>query len=1328
MRPATLDAYLERLERSRAEGRIARRARAPDEALPTSFAQRHLWLHARLAPDEPVYNEPITIHRDGPLDVGAFERALGEVLRRHEAWRTTFTAERGDVFQVVHDPPEVRLPVTDLSALPEGERETEAVRLATNDVVRPFDLARGPLVRARLVRMAADRHRLYLALHHVIFDGVSIYRVLLAELVAFYEAFAAGRPSPLAEPPIQYADFAAWQRDWVTSEAARRQVDYWTARLAGSPPEIALPLDRPRPAVQAFAGAMHRVTIPPALAGALKAVGRRLGATFYMTVLAGFATLLHRYSGQDDLVVGSVTAGRKRPEVERLLGYFLNPLALRLDLSGDPTFAELVGRVRDVTLDALAHDEVPFEHVVAAVRPDRNPGRNPLFQVMFSLEPPLPALPPGWRLTQLDVEVGTAKTDLYLELDDRPEGVIGRFVYRTDLFGAATIERMAGHFLTLLESAARGPELRASELGIMTGAERHRILVEWNVTARPYPADATIHETFEAQARREPDRIALVCRGRRMTYAELDRRADALAARLRALGAGRERRVAVLTERSPEHVVAILGVLKSGAAYLPLDPAYPRDALAFMLQDASAVALVTHRRALDRLPARRPPTIALDDGHDGGVAAGRPVNGARADDTAYVIYTSGSTGRPKGVAVAHRPVMRLLFGVDYVRLGPGEVVLHAASVSFDASVFEIWGALLHGGRLVILPDRVPTAPALRAAIRGEGVTTAWLTATLFNHIVETAPEALAGVRQLLTGGEPLSVAHVRRALARLRGTKLVNGYGPTETCVFACAWPIPGPPSEDATSIPIGRPIANTRVYVLDRHGSPVPVGVTGELLIGGDGVALGYLGRPELTADRFVPDRFGAPGDRLYRTGDLVRWRADGTLDYMTRVDDQVKIRGFRVEPGEVEVALSSHPGVAAAAVVPCEGPTGRTLVAYVVERDGARASSHELRRHLAERVPTHMVPSAFVMLPTLPLTANGKVDRHALPAPDSPARRAGAPPRDPLETRLVAIWEELLGRTVGVTDDFFDLGGHSLLAVRMVQRIEDDYGRALPLAALYAHPTIEALAGALLRLDAERPGAVVTLNPDGRRPPLFFFHGDLSGGGFYCLTLARHLGADQPLHVVHPLGIDGGDVPRTIEAMAVVHARALRAVQPRGPYRVGGYCNGGLVAFETARLLEREGERVALVALVASAPDTRLAWLRSALDALPRTAMRERGLRGLGRARSVLDRLTGSRIRRPRSEAAGGNGRPPDLPARYPELYRAYFGAVRAYVPRPCGTRLLVIWPGAEPPPRTRDGVLGWRCLAAAVEIEVVPGDHNTIVTEQAPRVARRIAESLT
>jgi len=1336
MRREALDAYLQRVEEERARDVIVPRRRRAGERAPASFAQRQLWLHARLAPGAPVYNESITIHRDGPLDVAALEQGLAEILRRHEAWRTTFAAEDGELWQVVHDPPPVRLPVDDLSELPPDEREREALRLATDDARRPFDLERGPLVRPRLVRLTRDRHRLFLALHHIVFDGVSIYGVLLPELAALHEAFAAGRRPALPEPPVQYADFAAWQHAWVESVEAARQLDFWRARLADAPGALPLPVDRPRPAAQTFAGAMERLAIPPALADALKAAGRREGATFYMTMLAAFATVLHRYSGHDDIVLGSVTSGRKRPEVEALLGYFVNPVALRLDLSGDAPFTELLRRVRDAVLDALANDGIPFERVVAAVRPDREAARNPLFQVMFSMEPA--ATPPaGWRITQPDVETGASKMDLYLEMEEQAGRVAGRFFYSTDLFDAATIRRMAGHLSTLLEGIAADPTRRLLALPLLTPAERHRLLVEWNRTEAPYPATSTVHEVFAAAARRDPRRVAVVHESRRMTYAELDARASGLAHRLRALGVGPDRRVAVAMERSPELIVALLAILKAGGAYVPLDPSYPPGLLRFMLDDADAAAVITDSRLLRRLPEARPVTVCLDAiGAEALAAAGAPRSHAGPDHLAYAIYTSGSTGRPKGVAVPHRAVLRLLFGADYVSLGPDEVLLQAASVSFDASVFEIWGALLHGGRLVLFPERVPTPAALREIVRREGVTTLWLTASLFNEVMDADPGALAGVRQLLTGGEPLSAPHVRRALERLPGTRLVNGYGPTETCVFACCHAIVEPPG--GSSVPIGRPIANTRVYVLDRAMQPVPVGVLGELHVGGPGVARGYLRRPDLTAERFVPDPYGVSGERLYRTGDLARWRADGTIEFAGRMDNQVKIRGFRVEPGEIEAVLGEHPGVLRATVTTTTRGGDRALVAHVVPRPGQAVPAHALRQHLADRLPPHMVPSSFVILDALPLTPSGKVDRRALPAP-APERGDIVAPRDPLEAALARRWEDLLGvRPVGVTDDFFQLGGHSLLAVRLVRQIEELCGVTLPLATLYARTTVESLAAAIVEGDhGSFAEPVVTLNGGGTRPPLFFFHGDLDGGGFYCVRLARHLGPDQPLHVVHPLGLRGGDVPPTIPEMAEAHVRALRAVQPAGPYRLGGYCNGGLVAFETACRLEREGERVDLVALVAAVPDTRLAWLDAALGALPG---REGAGRWVGRARTVLDRLRQSApagrarvllataLRLASRDAAGR--RPPAPPpsfSRYPELYDAYFDAVRSYVPRRCEAPLVVLWPAGQPRVGADDGTLGWGRLASSVRVESLPGDHNTIVTEHVALVAGRLAEPL-
>jgi aspartate racemase len=1356
-------AYL--AERDRADrADIPPRPREATAAL--SFAQQQLWLHARLASELPVYNEPVTIHYAGRLDTPALERSLAEIIRRHEAWRTTFAVVDGEPRQVIHPPAAVALPAIDLRSLPPPVRQTEALRIATEDALRPFDLERGPLLRATLVHLADDEHRLFLTLHHIIFDGVALYRVFLPELAALYDAFATGRPSPLAEPTIQYADFARWQRErQAGSEPWARQLAYWRHRLAGAP-VLELPTDRPRPPVQTFGGTMEKLAFSKAVTDALKALGGQERATLYMTMLAAFTALLSRYSGQDDLVVGTVTAGRKRPQVEQLLGYFLNPLALRLDCSGDPTFRQLLARVREVALDALTNDDVPFEHVVNAVQPQREHDRNPLFQVLFSLEPPLPPLPPSWKLTQLDVETGTSKFDLYLELDDRPEGMIGRFLYRTDLFEAATIARMAGHLHRLVDAIADDPDQRLSALPLLTPAEHHQILVGLNDTATTYPGDATVHAVFEAQARRTPDAVAVVAGEQQLTYGELNARADRLAHRLRSRGAGPDVLVGVCLERSIELVVAFLGILKAGGAYLPLDPSYPTDRLRFMVDDAAAAVVLTRAALRDRVANAGAPVLLVDEGGAIPAAPGAPpAVRTGPDHLIYVMFTSGSTGRPKGVAIPHRAVLRLVFGQSYARFDATRTFLWTSAISFVVMTFELWGALLHGARCVLFPAAVPTPSALAALIRRHHVTTAWLTASLFNTVIDEAPQALAGLEELLVGGEALSPSHVRRAYQHLPGVTIVNGYGPTECTTFACCHRLPGPPDPDAASVPIGGPIANTTAYVLDRHRRPVPLGVVGELYLGGPGLARGYVNRPELTAERFVPHPFDPePGARLYRTGDLARWRADGVIDFVGRVDGQVKIRGFRVEPGEIEAVLASHPRVREAAVVVRErAPGDRVLVAHVVPRE-APLGPDALQEFLRVRLPAFMIPSAFVETSALPLTPVGKLDRAALAAlGDGGGGDAGARlgPRDPLEAQLVTVWEEVLGTApVGVKDDFFALGGHSLTAVRLVQKIERSLDHALPLAAIHANPTVEALARLLLRRErGQFQAPMVELQPGGARPPFFFFHGDLNGGGFYCRDLARHLGPEQPLVAIHPLGLDDRPVPATIEAMADEHLSLIRRLQPRGPYLIGGYCNGGFTAFEVARRLTDEGESVSPLVLIAAAADTRLRAFRPLVARLARLA----GLTDddaadyFGRLRYLAERLSaldpGRRLRLLAVTAVGFAGEilaglagrrrspftrttiAPDAGTALrvademlsPETFARYWTAVMAYVPRRFAGRLLVFWPEDEPLRRPGVPRLGWSGLADDVEVIRVPGDHHTVVTSHAALIARIVRSRL-
>jgi len=1191
-------------------------------------------------------------------------------------------------------------------------------------------------VRGVLVHVDDDDHRLFLTLHHLVHDGVSVFGLLIPELAALYEAFATGERSPLAEPSIQYADFARWERSVLDAEALRPHLDYWQSRLGGDRPTVELTGDRPRPARQTFRGARHAFALPAALGDALKALSARERVTLFITLFTAFSALVHRYTGLEDLVLGTVSAGRRHPDVQRCFGVFANPLALRIDASGDPTVSELLHRVRDTALDALVHDEAPIGQVVNALKLSRDPSRNPLFQLVFALEAPRAALPAGWELSHLDVDPGTSKFDLYLELADHGPHMLGRCVYATDLFDAPTIGRFVQHYRRMLEAFVADPGQRLSALPLLDDAGRARLLA-WGTRRHPYP-DATIHQLFESQVAQRPDAVAVVAGERSLTYADLDRQAGQLTHRLRELGVERGAVVAVAIERSPELVVAFLGILKVGAAYLPLDPAYPKDLLTFKLDDAGVAAVVTIDRTRAALPEPAPATIVLDAG--GALAGSMPAPriDVTPDDVAYVMYTSGSTGRPKGVAIPHRGIVRLVFGQDYTRFASDEVFGQITATTFDVSMFELWGSLLHGARCVLFPPGVPTPPVIADTIRRHRITTMWLTGSLFNGVIEDAPETLAGLRRLVVGGEALSVPHVRRALVRLPRTQIINGYGPTECSVFACCQVVPRDLPADASSVPIGPPIANTDAYVVDRHGQLTPIGVPGELLLGGPGVALGYVNRPELTREKFVRDSFtGDPDARLYRTGDLTRWRPDGTLEYLGRIDHQVKVRGFRIEPGEVEAALVQHPEVREVAVAARpDDHGGKRLVAYVVPRSADAPSAPELRRFLGDRLAPHMVPSLFVALPALPLTPSGKLDRQRLPAPEElaaspPGELVG--PRDAVEGQLIELWEDLLGiRPVGVRDDFFDLGGHSLLAVRMLQHLADSYRVTLPLAALYANSTVERLAEALRQGDHQGFRTPITLlHPEGRQPPLIFFHGDLHGGGLYCVRLSRRLGLDQPLYVVHPLGRGGRPMPRPIEAMADEHLEALQALPRSGAWRLGGYCNGGLVAFEIARRLAAAGEKVELLALIAADADTRMSPLHAVTSRLAP------GTDWFGRLRSfttVLEgRSLGARVALMLDKGASLAGesfrRARGRPSRRQRdgLYDRYFRAVMGYVPRYFPGRLVLFWPADEPCRHVDDPTHGWGSFADSVEVFTVPGDHSTIVTHHIEPIAAQLAAYL-
>jgi amino acid adenylation domain-containing protein len=909
-----------------------------------------------------------------------------------------------------------------------------------------------------------------LTLHHIISDDWSM-GVFIHELSALYQAFATGRPSPLAALPIQYADFAAWQRGWLQGAVLEGQLGYWQEQLAGAPGLLELPTDRPRPAVQGFRGASVAFALEAELTQGLKVLSHRAGVTLFMTLLGAFMVVLARYSRQEDIVVGSPIANRTHSQTEGLIGFFVNTLVLRVDLAGDPPVEELLRRVRRVALEAYAHQEVPFERVVEALQPERSLSHSPLFQVLFALQtaPVGELVLPGLSLSPMPLESVTAKFDLSLMLSETEGGLVGVWEYSTDLFEAATIERLGAHFETLLEGIVADPQRRLSELPLLPETEWQQVVVEWNATETAYPKERCIHQLFEAQVERIPEAVAVVFEEHGLSYRALDRRANQLAHHLQGLGVGPEVLVGVCLERSVEMVVGLLGILKAGGAYVPLDPAYPPERLAFMLEDARLKVLLTQRALRERLPEHQAQVVCLDSEWErlSQAPEGNPRSPVTPTNLAYVMYTSGSTGTPKGISIPHRAISRLVFNTNYIQLEPTDSVAQASNSSFDAATFEFWGALLHGAQLVGISKEVTLSlQDFAAQLQEEGISALFLTTALFNQLAREVPEAFRSVRHLMFGGEAVDPQWVREILKNDPPERLLHVYGPTESTTFA-TWYLVQEVPEGATTVPIGRPIANTQVYILDRQLRPVPIGVPGELYIGGDGLARDYFHRPDLTAEKFLPHPFsGEPGGRLYKTGDLVRYLPEGSLEFLGRLDHQVKVRGFRIELGEIEACLGGHPGVREVVVLAREDSPGeKRLVAYVVGKEGLAPSVSELRGFLKERLPEYMVPSAFVGLPALPLTPNGKVDRKALPAPEGRGVAEGyVPPCTPTEELLAGIWAEVLRQErVGRHDNFFALGGHSLVATQVIAQLSQVFPVKLPIHTLFAGPTVAELAEAV-------------------------------------------------------------------------------------------------------------------------------------------------------------------------------------------------------------------------------------------------------------------------
>ncbi len=1025
-----------------------------------SFPQERMFLLDQIMPGLPAYNVPTLFRVAASLDEAVLRAAFDRVVARHEVLRTELTLIDGEPMQRVRAHTPFELSVFDLRDQDPESRELEARRMLGEIVRQPFDLARDVLLRAALVHVAEGEDLLLIVLQHIGSDHVT-GGLLLSELDELYRAAVAGGEPALPELPIQYSDYAEWQRERYDGALLEEHLDYWREHLRGAPERLELPTDRPRPSAQTYRGGWHEVDLPAAEATPLRELGRREGVSLFMVLLAGFKTLLHRYTGADDVVVGTPVSGRHYEEIAPLLGFFSNTLALRTDLGGDPTFRELLGRVKVTMLGGLAYQELPFEKLVQELNPERARSHSPIFQVVFGYdvvsgrELEFAGAParreeaiPGWE---------SARFDLSIIVHDRPDGSLHLNVgYSTDLFDTATIGRLLGSLRALLAGAAADPGRRISELELLDDGQRAQQLEVWNDTDMPYDRRC-LHELFAEQAARRPDALAVMDAESRITYGELERRANQLAHTLRAAGAGSGALVGICLERSVELVVALLGVLKTGAAYVPVDPSYPPERQEFMLSDAEVPVIVSQERLVGTLNPHGAQVICVDRDHEliAAQTEQAPVVDPDPEQTAYVIYTSGSTGRPKGVQVTHRSVANL---IAHMRRAPGlgeeDVLANITTPAFDLSVPDWYLPLLSGARLLIIPREATTdGMALADWLARSGATFMQATPTTWQLLIDGGWAGSPALK-IVCGGEALPRALVGELLSR--GASLWHMYGPTETTVWSSILEL----RADTGGPPLGGPIANTTFYVLDAHRRLLPVGVPGELHIGGDGLAAGYLRRPELTAERFVPNPFGAGS--VYRTGDLVRWRPDGTLEFSGRIDHQVKLRGYRIELGEIEAVLASHPGVTSAVAVVRElGPGDRRLLAYVVPAED-ELDIDDLRRLLKRTLPPFMVPSAFIALQALPVSANGKIDRAALPLPDRAGpSRSYAPPESPVQEALAEIWAEVLGvERVGIDDDFFDLGGHSLLAVKMLARVQDDFGVQLYLGGLFDRATVRALA----------------------------------------------------------------------------------------------------------------------------------------------------------------------------------------------------------------------------------------------------------------------------
>ncbi len=1362
--------------------------------LPLSFAQQRFWFLHQFEPDSSSNNMPVVVRFTGSLNVAVLEQSLQALVRRHEVLRTHFPPVDGQPTQAIIVDLDLNLPVIDLRQIPVDRRDAEALRLATAEAHRPFNLLEGPILRLLLLQLSDDEHLLVWNMHCMICDGASS-DVFYRDFIALYTAFIAGKPSPLVDLPVQYVDFAHWQRQWLQGEVLESQLSYWKQKLAGVLPAIQLPIDRPRPPlVQTYRGDRAARMLPKSLNANLTSLSQELGGTLFMTLIAAFEILLHRYSQQDDILISFASAGRGQVETEGLIGFFSNTLIQRINFEGNPTFRELFNRVRAASLEAYAHQDLPFEKLLEELSPEQNQSRSPLFQVKFALNPPwsngrgMASVPlPDLTITSLFGYIyhGKTKYDLTLVMREQDEGLGYVFDYNADLFDSSTINRMLDHFQNLLEGILANPDQHLSELPLLSLAEQQQLLQSWAETKTALSHHSFVHEAFEAQVEQTPEAIALVYEQTQLTYRELNCQANQLAHYLKSVGVIPSAHIGICLERSPAAIVTLLSILKIGGTCIPIDPATPDAQIADILTDAQANILVI-QSSLDRVIDPSVKAIDLDRSWE--AISQQPQTSPDLHSTsaqpAYILYPSQTDSKVIGVSLGHQGIIQLANLGEGIELTGADISLQSSSLASEVAVFEIWGSLLNGATIAILPGKSAAHSDLGKVLQQHRVTTAWLPTRLLHQLAIEQIEALKSLRQIFTGGDALSPQVVSKLAQDLPDCQLINTYSLPENTGLTCYNPAVILPSTNA-SISIGRAIAHSQTFILDRYNQPVPIGIVGNLYIGGDKLAQDYFNRPELTASKFINHPFDPkPEARLYQTGDLARYLPDGSIELVGRADAIAKIYGLQIEVARIETALSQHPDIwESLVVIQPDAAAQEILTAYIVPLTNQTLSLTEIYNFIKQKVPAHMVPAAYILMVALPLTADGTIDVHALPLPDlscQPGSTTFVAAHDELETQLTQIWETTLNiRSISITDNFFDLGGNSLTAVRLFAQIATTFAKNLPLSILLKAPTIEQLAIVIRQdLAPEIWSPLVELQKGSSKQALFCIH----GGGFNVLIyrdLSLNLDPAQTVYGLQARGLDN-DRPLVdrLEEMAADYIHEIQRVQTEGPYLLAGLSNGGHIALEMAQQLQASGQTVNLVAMFDSyGPegikllDPFPRFLSSLLYVLkysvPRSIVQSRqsGQNAIAsKLKNAIDKLfiakdtsiapaqdSGENLEHQDTANTSENSIERNLnrlssyvlehspwaffspsaqlkdsndsvASTLKNLEESYRKAYKAYDPQPYQGKIVVFRAMEAPPGYQLAPKLGWDKIAKdGVEIHKIPGDHTSIM--ESPILAKKM-----